>query len=94
MNTNQPIQSCSPEFGAKCAALLRTTSEVVSEMLQTLPQARLDALDALLAGGGRIGIECVVDRSGANHISLVGVEAEGAHLTLATVAQPQAHGRH
>ncbi len=93
MNEKQSIQSCGPDFGVKCAALLRANSEVVSEMLGTLPASRLEALDALLAGGGRIGIECVIDAMGANHISLIGLEVEGARLVLATVTQPAAYAK-
>lgn len=93
MNQKHTIQTCSPAFGAKCSALLRANSEVVSEMLGTLPAEKLEALDALLAGGGRIGIECVIDAMGTNHISLIGLEVEGARLVLATVAQPQSYAK-
>lgn len=58
MNQKHTIQTCSPAFGAKCSALLRANSEVVSEMLGTLPAEKLEALDALLAGGGRYDERC------------------------------------
>ena len=55
-------------------------------MLKALPQTKHDALQALLDGGGRVGIETSIDRRGANRIKLIGLEREGARLMLAEIS--------
>lgn len=69
-----------------CAASLRANGDLLAVMLKALPQTKHDALQALLSGGGCIGIEVTVDRTGANRIKLVGQEREGARLMLAEIS--------
>ena len=69
-----------------CAASLRANGDLIAVMLKALPQTKHDALQALLDGGGSIGIEVTTDRRGTNRIKLIGMEREGARLMLAEIS--------
>ena len=71
------------------AKALRTNGELLGEILQTFPPEKLAALDRLLAGGGSVGVETLVNAKSENTIRVVGQEREGSRLVLATVALPQ-----
>jgi hypothetical protein len=73
------------ELTRRSAVALLAFSELMDSMLRELPGARLEALNNLLQGGGRVGIEITLDRRGENRICLVGIEREGHHLSLMTV---------
>ena len=54
-------------------------------LLQDLSKDKLDSIDRLLAGGGSVGIETLIDHRAVNTIALVAIEREGSRLVLATV---------
>lgn len=70
----------------QCAAFMRAASDLMETISAELPEAKQSALMQVLDGGGRIGLEVTVDRHAINLVSLVAVEREGHHRTLATVA--------
>ena len=84
----------SANLSTRCAASLRANGELMSAMLQDFPKAKLDAIDRLLAGGGSVGIETLVDGKAVNKILLVGIEREGSRLVLAEISTPQNTGVH
>ena len=69
-----------------CAASLRANGDLIAVMLATLPQTKRDALQALLDGGGSVGIETTVNGKGTSRIKLIGMEREGARLMLAEIS--------
>lgn len=71
----------------RCASSLRANGKLLSVILADFPKSKLEAIDQLLAGGGSVGIETVIDRNATNWIRVVGIEREGARLVLATVTQ-------
>lgn len=77
-----------------CAASLRANGNLMACMLINLPKEKQEAIDRLLAGGGRVGIETLIDAKASNTVQLVAIEREGTRLVLATVATPQAAGVH
>ena len=84
---NAPTQNPDPmALSRLCAASLRASGDLIAVMLATLPQTKHDALQALLDGGGSIGIEVTTDRQGTNRIKLIGMEREGARLMLAEIS--------
>lgn len=70
----------------RCAAFMRAASELMELISNELPDEKQSALMQVLDGGGRVGLEVTVDRHASNLVSLVAVEREGHHRTLATVA--------
>lgn len=68
-------------------ALVRATTCLVGLMASHLSLAQQACLDALLAGGARIGIETSLDQAGGALIQLVAIELEGARHILASVNQ-------
>lgn len=79
----------------RCAASLRANGALIAAMLQDFQKEGLDAVSAVLAGGGSVGIETLVDGNAVNTIHLVAIEREGTRRVLATIAQPsQAQGKH
>ncbi|NHZ80103.1 hypothetical protein F2P44_12560 [Massilia sp. CCM 8695] len=73
------------DLSAQCAALVRASGTLMHTLMVDLGLEKQEGLNRLLAGGGRVGIEITIDRHGSNQISLVAVEREGTHRTLATV---------
>jgi len=73
-------------LSGRCAASLRANGDLMASILADFPPEKLQALDALLAGGGSVGIETLIDGQARNLIRLVGVEREGARLVLATIS--------
>ncbi|MDM5176571.1 hypothetical protein PO883_05095 [Massilia sp. DJPM01] len=73
-------------LSSQCAALVRASGDLMHTLTVDLALDKQEGLNRLLTGGGRVGIKVTIDRNGNNEISLVGVEREGRHLTLATVA--------
>ncbi|WP_422085407.1 hypothetical protein [Variovorax sp.] len=69
----------------RCAASLRANGELMACMLQDLPKDKLDTIERLLAGGGSVGIETLVDHRAVNTVALVGIEREGSRQVFATV---------
>jgi|GEM_PF-6159613 len=86
MTTNFIPAANAATLSQRSAAALRAVSELMEMIVNDLPEGKQASLGALLDGGGRVGVELTVDKSGANKISLVGVEREGRHRTLATIA--------
>lgn len=72
-------------LSACCAASLNANSDLVAAMLRDMPADKHEAIDQLLAGGGSVGIETLIDRDATNTISLVGQEREGARVVYATI---------
>ena len=68
------------------AAALRSYGALRGELLLTLPDDKHAAIGALLAGGGSIGIETLVDRRQSSRVLLIGIEREGRRLVLAEVS--------
>lgn len=75
-----------------CAASLRANGDLISAILKDFPAEHLDAIDRVLAGGGSVGIETLVDGKAKNTIHLVAIEREGARRVFSTVAQPDQPG--
>lgn len=75
-----------------CAASLRANGDLISAILKDFPKEQLDAIDRVLAGGGSVGIETLVDSKAKNTIHLVAIEREGARRVFSTVAQPDQPG--
>ena len=70
----------------QCAAFMRAASDLMETISGELPAGKQAMLMQVLDGGGRVGLEVTVDRHAANLVSLVAIEREGHHRTLATVA--------
>lgn len=84
--TDKFIPTADPaSLSAQCAALARASGTLMHTLTVDLGLDKQAALNDLLAGGGRVGIEITIDRNGTNRICLVAVEREGRHRTLATV---------
>lgn len=77
------------ELGKRYAAALAASAELLAVMAKDLPPDRMQAMSALLDGGGRVGIEATVDKAGTSRAVLIGIEREGARRVLAEVAAPQ-----
>lgn len=75
-----------------CAAALRANGALMAVLMQKLSADQHEALQRLLAGGGSVGIETLIDKSAANRILLVGLELEGTRLVLAEVSTNPEHG--
>lgn len=73
----------------RTAAAMVAVANLMELVVAALPENKLGALDDILRGGGRVGLEFTVDWRARNHASLVAVEREGVHRTLATIAMPQ-----
>lgn len=86
MTTEKFIPALSAnDLSAQCAALLRASSDLMHTLTADLGLEKQDGLNRLLVGGGRVGLKVTINQHGENEISLIGVEREGRHLTLATV---------
>lgn len=70
-----------------CAAALRANGALMASLLQALSAGQKEDLQRLLAGGGSVGIETLVDKNAASRVLLVGLEREGSRLVLAEVAK-------
>lgn len=94
MNMTQHTPTASATLSQRCAASLRANGALMDALLQALPADKQTALERLLAGGGSVGIETLVDRNAACRVLLVGIELEGSRLVLAEVstATAAAHG--
>lgn len=65
---------------------MRAASDLMEIISNELPAQVQNSLLQVIDGGGRVGLEVTVDRHANNLMSLVAVEREGRHRTLATVA--------
>lgn len=72
---------------AASGAMVRATTYLVGLIASHLDPAKQDCLNALLAGGGRIGIETSFDQAGGVTIQLVAIELEGSRRILATMVE-------
>ncbi|WP_426192568.1 hypothetical protein [Massilia sp. DWR3-1-1] len=68
------------------AAFMRAASDLMEIISKELPAELQASMMQVIDGGGRVGLEVTVDRHANNLMSLVAVEREGRHRTLATVA--------
>jgi hypothetical protein len=67
-------------------AFMRAASDLMEIISNELSAEIQNSLLQVIDGGGRVGLEVTVDRHANNLMSLVAVEREGRHRTLATVA--------
>jgi hypothetical protein len=72
----------------RAAAAHVATAHLLQVMLLDLPSEKHKALDALLATGGRVGIEATVDGTGLTSLCMVGFTSDGDRLLLSTVQTP------
>ena len=90
MKTNQEADHFIPAKDAEglskcCADALRVCSDLIGYMTGELEEPKKAALCAVIDGGGRVGIELLVDKAGSSRIALAAIEREGARRVLATV---------
>ena len=86
MNMNLKTAPASGTLSQLCASALRASGALMAELMQRLSTAQKEDLQRLLAGGGSVGIETLIDKNAANRIFLVGLELEGKRLILAEVS--------
>lgn len=72
----------------RAAAAHHATANLLEVLLLGLPEDKLQALDVLMAEGGRVGIEATVDREQRTSLCMVGFTPDGDRLLLATVQAP------
>jgi hypothetical protein len=78
----------------RAAAANHAAANLVQVLLLDLGPEAHQRIGALLAGGGRVGIEATVDGTGRSSLAMVGFTGEGARLLLLTVPLPAADARH
>lgn len=70
------------------AEAMRVNGALLGEIFLVLPEDKHDAIRRLLAGGGSIGVETLVDRRQSIRVLVVGIEREGTRRILAEVVGP------
>ena len=69
----------------RAAASHVATAELLQIMLLGLPAEKHQALDYMLASGGRVGVESTVDKTGLTSLCMVAFTGDGERLVLSTV---------
>ena len=103
MNTDPEAEHFIPSSDAamlmqRAAAMHVATADLLQVLLLDLSLDKQRTLDALIAMGGRVGIEATVDRESRTCLCMVGFSPDGDRLVLATVTapilQPSGDARH
>jgi len=72
----------------RAAATMHATANLLQSMLLDMTADKHQAIDTLLARGGRIGIESTVNGLGETSLHMVGFTSDGERLQLSTVQAP------
>lgn len=72
----------------RAAAAHHATANLLQVLLLDLDKEEHQRIDALLADGGRLGIEATVDGTGTTSLAMVGFTGLGERLLLLTVKTP------
>ena len=73
------------QLSKHCATTFDAAARLYQQMTDEIDDPTRARLFGVLDGGGRVGIECLVDARGAPSVALVGIELEGRRHVFAEV---------